>query len=92
VHGRMASAAFDANDPTRKWSVHRSSRGCDELIDDSSAVASSRLDGIVSSECLGGLEPHQPQAGRLLDRSTPVLWTITCHFQCAGETRYDALT
>jgi hypothetical protein len=27
VHGRTASAAFDANDPSRKWSVHRSSRG-----------------------------------------------------------------
>jgi hypothetical protein len=26
LHGRMASAAYDANDPTRTWSVHRSSR------------------------------------------------------------------
>jgi hypothetical protein len=31
----------------------------------------SRLDGMVSSERLGGLEvDHQPEAGRLLDRST----------------------
>jgi hypothetical protein len=26
LHGRTASAAFDANDPSRKWSVHRNSR------------------------------------------------------------------
>ena len=34
VHGRTASAAFDAFDPKRKWSVHRSSRGlADGLLD-----------------------------------------------------------
>jgi hypothetical protein len=26
VHGRTASAAFEAFDPSRKWSVHRSNR------------------------------------------------------------------
>jgi hypothetical protein len=57
-----AAPGSDANDPSRKWSVHRSSRGCDELIDDSSAMAS-RLDGMVSSERLGDLEvDHQPEA------------------------------
>jgi hypothetical protein len=35
VHGRTASAAFDANDPSRKWSVHRSSQwwaGCETTM------------------------------------------------------------